>query len=167
MPYSYSKCLFRPLSDVLLLLAVTAVCQTLLLNERSLPVQAEGDWSALCSLCAACVLLLGGGWTLWYNSNLNGQLLPLSDVFVMQPPPQDVQLSHHPGIIGEQAASRAVQHEHISSARVCHAGPERLCWNVASHCISVYVQCGLCVFISLNSVLTNMVIVSISWYCLL
>lgn len=44
----------------------------------------------------------------------------------MQPPPQEVQLSHHPGIIGEQAASRAVQHEHISSASLPRRAREAL-----------------------------------------
>lgn len=46
--------------------------------------------------------------------------------YTLQPPPQEVPLSHHPGIKERQAASTswAMLHEHIPSASIWHAGSE-------------------------------------------
>lgn len=112
-----SQWVFRPVLElphgntVPLSLAHISVCQIIVRNQWWLPV-----WQASQSMVEP-----GGGCPSW--------TLPLTDVFMLLPP-LEVLLSHHSGITGEQRVSRAVLHEHIPSARVCHAGRGRHCWNV-------------------------------------
>lgn len=100
-------------------------------------MEAQGGRRSLSPLCADCVSFRGMQ-VLWYSSDPwpTAPSPSLMSSCTLQPPPQEVPLSHHSGIKGEQAASRAMLHEHIPSARVCcHAGRGRHCWNAVCHCI--------------------------------
>lgn len=80
------------------------------LSVRSLCLITEGwlwGWvedEDLCVLCVQTGFHSGGGKASGTAATPRLLLLLLTDVLT-QPPPQEVLLSHHPGIIGEQAAS--------------------------------------------------------------
>lgn len=101
-------------------------------------VEAEGGWRSLCSLCAVC--LIQGEVILLVQSRPWAHVpFPLTDAF-MKPSPQEVLLSHHSGIMGEQGSEQCT----FPSARVCQAGRGRFCRNAVCHCTTDEEECVSC-----------------------